>query len=87
MARGPDQVISVFFSAAAKSRAAFSASPVSMDAPTEPDAPKARRANLSRTEAFSALVRMRSIASASAPPSSSSGRSASIHIALRSTSR
>ncbi len=54
MARGPFQTTSVFFSAAAKSLAAFSASPVSIDAPTEPEAPKARRSSLSRTEALSA---------------------------------
>ena len=45
-----------------KPRATCSASPVSMAAPAEPAAPKARRANCSRAEAWRALFLMRSCA-------------------------
>ena len=56
---------------AEQARATFSASPVSIDAPSEPAAPKASRQNCSRAEAETALFLMRSIATARISSSSS----------------
>ena len=57
--------------------ATLSASPRSIDAPAEPAAPKASRANWRRAEAWCALLRMRSSAKSRMDGSLSSSRTSS----------
>jgi hypothetical protein len=73
-ARGALQV-SAILSSPNMPRATPSASPRSMEAPAEPAAPKASRANCSRAEAWLALLRIRSRAKSRMPRSSSSSTS------------